>query len=92
MATVQIVACIAAPNITTTTYSSWCAAANRRVLQVDDVVIQGTTLEVQATAEPVDPARVVDMQTVFIGFLSVLVLVWGVKQLLNLFAGDTTRD
>lgn len=38
-----------------------------------------------------DPERVLDMQAVFYGFLLVLVTVWGVKQLLNLFTGDTDR-
>jgi hypothetical protein len=91
MAKVQIVACIAAPNITTSTYSSWCPAASRRILVVDDVVIQGTTLEVQATAEPVDPDRVADMAALFGLFIGVLVIVWGSKQLLNLFSGDIEK-
>ena len=38
-----------------------------------------------------NPERVLDMQAVFYGFLLVLVTVWGVKHLLNLFTGDTDR-
>lgn len=38
-----------------------------------------------------NPERVFDMQAVFYGFLLVLVTVWGLKQLLNLFTGDTDR-
>lgn len=39
-----------------------------------------------------DPQRVQDMTDLFYAFLLVLVTVWGLKQLLNLFAGDTSRD
>lgn len=38
-----------------------------------------------------DPQRVQDMNDVFYMFLLVCVTVWGVKQLLNLFTGDTDR-
>lgn len=39
-----------------------------------------------------DPARVQDMTDLFYAFLLVLVVVWGIKQLLNLFTGDTSKD
>lgn len=38
------------------------------------------------------PERVQDMTDLFYVFLLVLVTVWGLKQLLNLFSGDTSRD
>lgn len=38
-----------------------------------------------------DPERVADMTALFYAFLAALVLVWGVKQLLNLFTGDTEK-
>lgn len=38
-----------------------------------------------------DPERVADMTALFYAFLLVLVMVWGVKQLLNLFTGDTEK-
>jgi hypothetical protein len=92
MATVFVQACTTTPNTATNTYSGWCPAANRRAIAVDDVVIQGTTLEVQTTPEPIDPTRVADMQALFIAFVAVLVSVWGLKQLLRLVTSDTERD
>jgi hypothetical protein len=91
MATVYIQACTTPPNITSNTYSLWCPQLNRRALAVDDVVIQSTTLEIQTTPEPIDPDRVLDMQALFIAFLAVLVAVWGVKQLLNIFTSDIEK-
>ena len=38
-----------------------------------------------------DPERVADMTSLFYAFLAALVVVWGVKQLLNLFTGDTEK-
>ena len=38
-----------------------------------------------------DPERVADMASLFYAFVAVLVVVWGVKQLLNLFTGDTEK-
>ena len=38
-----------------------------------------------------DPERVADMAALFYAFLAALVVVWGVKQLLNLFTGDTEK-
>lgn len=90
MATVYLVACTVAPNITTTTYSSWCPAANRRVLAVDDVVIQGTTLQV-AARDTVDPQRVADMYELFLLFIGVFATVWGLKRIYAIFNGDMER-
>lgn len=92
MAKVYLVACVVPPNTSTNAYGSWCAAANRRAIAVDDVVIQGTTLEIQTAPEPLDPDRVLDMQALFMAFLAVLVVVWGVKQLLRLFTNDMEKD
>lgn len=39
-----------------------------------------------------NPDRVQDMSDIFYAFLLVLVAVWGLKQLLNLFSGDTSKD
>lgn len=38
-----------------------------------------------------DPQRIEDMTALFYLFLAVLVAVWGCKQLLNLFTGDTEK-
>ena len=38
-----------------------------------------------------DPERVADMAALFYAFLAVLVVVWGIKRLLNLFTGDTEK-
>lgn len=84
-------ACTVAPNITTTAYSSWCPAANRRVIAVDDVVIQGTTLQV-AARDTVDPVRVQDMYALFLAFIAVFAAVWGLKQLQRIFNGDFDRS
>lgn len=57
-----------------------------------------TQLEIDALKQTIkvdsssDPARVQDMTDLFYAFLLVLVVVWGVKQLLNLFTGDTSKD
>ena len=37
MANVNLVVCTTTPNLTTTTYSSWCPSANRRIIVVDDI-------------------------------------------------------
>lgn len=47
------------------------------------------TLKVDTSS---DPQRVQDMTDLFYAFLLVLVTVWGIKQLLNLFTGDTSKD
>jgi hypothetical protein len=91
MATVYIQACTSPPIITTNNYASWCPPVNRRALAVDDVVIQGTSLEVKTKPQPIDPVRVADMQAIFIAFLAALVVVWGLKQLLNLFTSDIEK-
>ena len=46
------------------------------------------TLQVDSAS---DPERVADMASLFYAFVAVLVVVWGVKQLLNLFTGDTEK-
>lgn len=84
-------ACTATPNITTSTYSSWCPAASRRVLAVDDVVIQGTTLEVGVKADA-DPQRVADMYDVFLLLVVAFAGVWGIKALRNVFDSHADRD
>jgi hypothetical protein len=92
MATVSIVACTTAPNITTNTYSSWCPASNRRVLQVDDVELQAAALEIGIKPESIDPQRVDDIYLLFMALLAVLVSVWLIKRLLALFTGDLEKD
>lgn len=92
MANVNLVVCITAPNLTTTTYSAWCPSANRRIIVVDDVELAAANLEVSVKPEPVDNVRVQDMYALFLALLAVLVTVWGVKQLLRLFTGDSDRD
>jgi flagellar biogenesis protein FliO len=42
--------------------------------------------------EPVDSVRVADMYSLFIALVGVLVVIWGVKQLLRLFTGDMEKD
>jgi len=88
MANVNLVVCVTTPNLTTTTYSSWCPSANRRVIVVDDVELAAAALEVSVKPEPIDSTRVADMQALFIAFVAVLVAVWGAKQLLRLFTDD----
>lgn len=50
--------------------------------------IDGNKLQINTAS---DPDRVADMASLFYAFLAVLVVVWGVKQLLNLFTGDTEK-
>lgn len=60
--------------------------------EISALVVPATT-DVQLSVDSSsDPQRVADMQLLFYAFLGVLVAVWGVKQLLNLFSGDTSRD
>ncbi len=92
MANVNLVVCTTTPNLTTTTYSSWCPSANRRIIVVDDIELAAAALEVSVKPEPIDNVRVQDMYALFIAFVAVLVTVWGVKQLLRLFTGDMERD
>lgn len=63
-------------------------AAGLEVLSQSEIAELKQTLKVDTSS---DPQRVLDMQAVFYGFLLVLVTVWGLKQLLNLFTGDTDR-
>lgn len=69
------------------------------IIVVDDSCSSGLLLltqseldsnKIQVNASS-DPARVQDMTDLFYAFLLALVVVWGVKQLLNLFTGDTER-
>lgn len=50
--------------------------------------IDGNKLQINTAS---DPERVADMASLFYAFVAVLVVVWGVKQLLNLFTGDTEK-
>lgn len=60
---------------------------------VDDSCSAGLVLQtLQEIENPVNPDRIQDLTSVFYAFLAVLVIVWGAKQLLNLFTGDTSRD
>ena len=92
MSIVYLIACIAQPNTATNNYSDSCPESARLRLAVDDSVIQGTTLTVSTKPEPIDLERLADQYDLFIAFLVVLVSVWGIKQLLNLFSHDTSRD
>ena len=58
------------------------------VARVSALETSDRTLSLDSTS---DPERVADMASLFYAFLAVLVVVWGVKQLLNLFTGDTER-
>lgn len=49
------------------------------------------TISLEVDAAP-DPERVTDMQILFYAFLAVLVVVWGMKQLLNMFTVNSDRD
>ena len=62
-----------------------CATGFRILTQAE---IDGNKLQINTAS---DPERVADMASLFYAFLAVLVVVWGVKQLLNLFTGDTEK-
>lgn len=64
-------------------------AAGLKVLTMAEIAELKQTLKVDSSS---DPARVQDMTDLFYVFLLVLVVVWGIKQLLNLFTGDTSKD
>ena len=76
--------------------------SSRPFLGVDDSCASGlrvyTDQEIDQLKQTIrvdsatDPERVADMQALFYAFLAVLVVVWGIKQLANLFTGDTSRD
>lgn len=51
----------------------------------------GCTVTVQVEAAPPSAERVEDLLHLFYAFLAVLTVVWGLKQLINLFSGDTER-
>lgn len=91
MALVYIVACTVPQNLAGTTLATECAAANRRLLQVDDVELQAASLEIGIKPESIDPERVNDIYLLFIAFMVVLVAVWGIKRLLALFSSDIEK-
>lgn len=49
-------------------------------------------LKLQVSPEPTDPQRVTDMYELFIAFMVVFAMVWGLKQLRRIFGGDMERD
>lgn len=51
----------------------------------------GCTITVQVEAAPPSAERVGDLLALFYAFLAVLVVIWGLKQLIRLFTGDTER-
>lgn len=76
-------------------------SSNGQVIGTDPSCSSGLLLLTQAEIDGIkssisidtssDPERVADMASLFYAFLAVLVVVWGVKQLLNLFTGDTEK-
>ncbi len=71
--------------------------SNHALLVVDDSCTSGLQVFTKDEIDrlfrpPVDTERVLDMTELFYAFVLVCVTVWGVKQLLNLFTGDTSRD
>ena len=77
-------------------------ASNGMVLVADPACSSGlqilTQTEIQANKSQLtmdttsSPERVQDMEDLFYSFLLVLVIIWGLKQLLNLFTSDTSKD
>lgn len=75
------------------------AVGSGNVIVLDAGCASGLTLLTQAEIDAnkiqvntaSDPERVADMAALFYAFLAALVVVWGVKQLLNLFTGDTEK-
>lgn len=88
MSKAYIVACVDVPNINTANYSELCI--NKIHIPVDPLQLSAglVTVSVDRThnQESYD-----DMGLLFGGFIVVLVSIWGVKQLLNLFTGDTDK-
>lgn len=76
-----------------TTGCTWVLFSQAEYTALNDRVAtleaKGGTIKVDGTS---DPQRVHDMTDLFYAFLLVLVTVWGIKQLLNLFTGDTSKD
>lgn len=66
-------------------FDATCATGLQILTQAE---IDGNKLQINTAS---DPERVADMASLFYAFLAVLVVVWGVKQLLNLFTGDTEK-
>jgi len=94
MATIYLLGCKKPQNTTTINYQHICAAGSGDVITipVDDAIIQSTSLKINTTPDPINSQRVDDMVLLFVSFIAILVSVWGLKQLLNLFSGDTSKD
>jgi len=59
---------------------------------IDESCSSGLIIQTaQEVNNPANADRVQDMTDLFYAFLLVLVTVWGAKQILNLFTGDTDR-
>lgn len=56
------------------------------------VLMAQDDLKLQVSPEPTDPQRVADMYELFLAFMVVFAMVWGVKQLRRVFGGDMERD
>jgi len=56
------------------------------------VLMAQNDLKLQVSPEPTDPQRVADMYELFLAFMVVFAMVWGVKQLRRIFGGDMERD
>lgn len=79
-------------------------AANTSVINNQPIVVADATcadglvlmaqndLKLQVSPEPTDPQRVADMYELFLAFMVVFAMVWGVKQLRRIFGGDMERD
>lgn len=70
-------------------YVDTTCSSGLQVLTQSEIAELKQTIRVDSAS---DPARVQDMTQLFYALLLVLVVVWGVKQLLNLFTGDTSKD
>lgn len=56
------------------------------------VLMAQNDLKLQVSPEPTDPQRVADMYELFLAFMVVFAMVWGLKQLRRIFGGDMERD
>jgi len=60
---------------------------------IDESCSSGLVIQTaQEINNPTNPDRIQDMTSLFYAFLAVLVVIWGVRRLLDLFTGDTSRD
>lgn len=64
-------------------------ASGLQILTASEIQANKNQLTVDSQS---DPQRVQDMTDLFYAFLLVLVSVWAIKQLANLFTGDTSKD